>query len=133
MKLNTMTSTAILALVLTAPVTAAFAQAGSAAAPDNAEMQALSATTVNAADAVAAVETASGGKVVELSLDMEASAPAYQVTAVAKDGTETNYVVDATTGTATLSQDTKSSNDAAEGNEGGNEGQDNGSETEEGN
>jgi hypothetical protein len=132
MKFNTMTSTAILALVLTAPVTAAFAQAGSAA-PNGAEMQALSATTVTTADAVAAVETASGGKVVELSLDMQASAPAYQVTAVAKDGTETNYLVDATTGTATLSQDAKSSTDAADSTEGGDQGQGNGSETEEAN
>ncbi|MDB5529580.1 MAG: hypothetical protein JWR51_2683 [Devosia sp.] len=132
MKFNTMTSTAILALVLSAPVTAAFAQADMVA-PNDTEMQALSATKIAAADAVAAVETASGGKVVELSLDMEASGPGYRITAVAKDGTETNYVVDATTGTATLSQDTKSSTDAADESEGGDEGQDNGAETEDAN
>lgn len=132
MKFNAMTATAILALVLCAPVTTAFAQTDTVA-PSDSEMQALTASKVAAADAVATVETASGGKVVELSLDMEAATPAYRVTAVAKDGAETNYMVDATTGKATLFQDTKSSTDAADDKEGGNEGQDNGSEAEDAN
>ena len=129
MKFNAMTATAVLALVLSAPATAAFAQADTVA-PNDSEMQALTATKVTAADAVAATETASGGKVVELSLDMESAVPAYRVTAVSMAGAETNYLVDATTGKAVLFLEAKAATDTADENEGGDEGRDNGVETE---
>jgi hypothetical protein len=117
---------------MSTPMTTAFAQTDTVA-PNDTEMQALTAAKIAAADAVASVETASGGKVAELSLDMESATPAYRVTAVSKDGTETNYLVDATTGKATLFLEAKSSNDTADENEGGDEGDDNGSEAEDAN
>lgn len=129
MKFNAMTTSAFLALVLSAPPTTAFAQTHSVA-PNDTEMQAVNAAKVTAADAVAAAENASSGKVVELSLNIEATTPAYRVTVVSKDGTETNYIVDATTGAATLFLEAKATNDTADQNEGGDEGQDNGSEVE---
>jgi hypothetical protein len=133
MKTNAMT--AMLVLALSAPVTAAFAQTDMVT-PNDPEMQAFTATKVAAADAVASAETASGGKVVELSLDLEGKTPAYRVTTVSSDGTETNYLVDGLTGTSTLFLEAKSSDqmDGREENDGNSEGngeqQDNGGDQE---
>lgn len=66
------------------------------------EQQAMTTATVSAAQAAAAAEKLGKGKVTELSLDMEGATPGYRVTLVAADGAETNYLVDAITGTATL-------------------------------
>ena len=66
------------------------------------EQQAITAATVSATEAVAAAEKLGKGKVTELTLDMEGAAPGYRVTLAAADGTETNYLIDATTGTAVL-------------------------------
>ena len=108
MKFNAIISDLKFWLGPSAPATAAFAQADTVA-PNDSEMQALTATKVTAADAVAATEIASGGKVVELSLDMESAIPAYRGTAVSISGAETNYLVDATTGKAVLFLEAKAS------------------------
>ncbi|MDB5506413.1 MAG: hypothetical protein JWR75_1051 [Devosia sp.] len=101
MKLNAMTATSLLVMTLAYPIGNAIAQTDMVSAGDT-EMQALAATSVTAADAVNAAEKASGGKVVELTLDMVMGKAAYRVTVVASDGLETNYLVDAATGSAVL-------------------------------
>jgi hypothetical protein len=132
MNFNAMMASAFMTLVLSAPVPTAFAQVNTVA-PNDTETQALTAAKVSAGYAVASAEIASGGKVVELSLDMEATAPSYRVTAVSTDGTDTNYLVDATTGKAILFLEAKADTETSDKNEGGGEGQDNGSETEDAN
>lgn len=85
-------------LMAFALVFAAFSSAASAAqADDPVEIAALAGTSVSAADAIAAVEKLGSGKVVELTLEASGAAH-YAITAMAADGAETNYVVDANTG-----------------------------------
>lgn len=133
MKLNAMTASSILVLALAAPVTTAYAQTAPAAVSDT-EMQALTATKIAAAAAITSAETASGGKAEELSLDMAATSPGYRVTVISKAGVEANYLVDATTGVASLLPETNSSESIdTPDHDGGNETQDNSSETDEAN
>lgn len=102
MKINAMTATSLLILALSAPLAGtAFAQSETADS-DVSEQQALAATKITASEAIATVEAASGGKVVELTLDVDGNVPSFQVTVLAMDGTESNYLVDAVTGIATV-------------------------------
>jgi 4-hydroxyphenylpyruvate dioxygenase-like putative hemolysin len=70
--------------------------------------------TFAAADAVAAVESTSGGKVVELVLQDQGGAPAYQVAAVKSDGTELTYLVDGVSGEVTATDDVQDNGAKAE-------------------
>lgn len=126
MKINAMTATSLLVLALSAPlVGTAFAQSETADS-DASEQQTLAATKISASEAIATVENTSGGKVVEFTLDMDGTAPSYQVTALASDGTESNYLVDAVTGVATIAPadqpDDEQGTDHGEGNNEGSEG-----------
>ena len=132
MKINAMTATSLLVLAMSAPlVGTAFAQSETADS-DVSEQQALAATKITATEAIATVEAASGGKVVELTLDMDGTVASFQVTVLGPDGTESNYLVDAVTGAATVApadeSDDEQSTDRGEGDD---EGQDEGSEGEE--
>jgi len=92
------------------------------------EQQAITAAAVSAAEAVAGAEKLGKGKVTELSLDMEGAAPGYRVTLSAADGTETNYLVDATTGTATLVLEPKQVEQGLDSDQDGETADDNGGE-----
>lgn len=71
----------------------------------NAETSALSGVTVSVANAVSSVEAKEQGKVVELALAGSPSKPIYNVTVQLPDGTETNFTVDAKTGTVASGSD----------------------------
>ncbi len=102
-------------LIAAALTLAAFSGVASAQqADDTAEIAALASVTVSASDAVAAVEKLSNGKVVELSLEAGGAAH-YSATAMTADGTETNYVVDATTGAVVQVGDAVSDNGDGDG------------------
>ena len=78
----------------------------SAAPGDSAsEASALASVTVSPADAIAAVEAKGTGKVVEMVLLSEGAAAVYQITTLMPDGTETNYAVDAKTGSVVTTVD----------------------------
>lgn len=122
MKINAMTATSLLVLALSTPLAGtAFAQT-EAADSDVSEQQALAATKISASEAIATVEAASGGKVVEFTLDVDGTVPSYQVTVLGTDGTESNYLVDAVTGAATIAPadqpDDEQDNGQGEGSEG---------------
>ncbi|MGV8949729.1 MAG: PepSY domain-containing protein [Cypionkella sp.] len=128
MKINAMTATSLLILAMSTPlVGTAFAQSETTDS-DVSEEQILAATKISASEAIASVEAASGGKVVEFTLDMDGNVPNYQVTVLAPDGKESSYLVDAVTGAATIAPadqpDTEQGMDQGEGN---GEGQDEGS------
>lgn len=59
---------------------------------------ALVTAKLDAAAAVAAVESVGKGKVVELALQVNGTAVVYAITLMAEDGSETNFVVDAKNG-----------------------------------
>ena len=92
---------AILALLLVGGA----AQAAFAATQSNAEASALSGVTVTIAEAITAVEAKNQGKVVELALAGTATAPTYNVTVQMPDGTESNFTVNAKTGSVTTGTD----------------------------
>ncbi|MDB5612937.1 MAG: hypothetical protein JWQ22_590 [Devosia sp.] len=129
MKLNTMAATSLLVLALSAPLAGtAFAQSETADS-DVSEQQTLAATKISASEAITTVEAASGGKVVEFTLDMDGTVASYQVTVLASDGIEINYLVDAVTGAATIAPaDQPDDEQAADAGEGNGEGQEVGSE-----
>ncbi len=124
MNLKSIAALALLGLVV-APGLAA-AQAPTMHEPT--EQQAITAATVSATEAVAAAEKLGKGKVTELSLDMEGATPRYRVTLAAADGTETNYMVDATTGMAVLSLEPKQDQQGQENEQDGETADDNGGE-----
>ena len=92
----------IAASVLAAGIGAAGITAASAAndggAKDQAEMQALMGSKMSIIDAIKAAETAQSGKVAEAQFDLENGAPAYEISIIAADGTEHDFMVDANTG-----------------------------------
>ncbi|OYR17466.1 PepSY domain-containing protein [Brucella grignonensis] len=92
----------IAASVLVAGIGAAGVTAASAAndggAKDKAEMQALMGSKISITDAIKAAETAQPGKVAEAQFDLEKGAPAYEISIIAADGTEHDFMVDANTG-----------------------------------
>ena len=130
MKINAMTATSLLILALSAPLAGtAFAQSETADT-DVSEQQALAATKITASEAIATVEAASGGKVVELTLDVAGNMPSFQVTVLAMDGTESNYLVDAVTGVATVAPSDQSDDEmGTDQGESKGEGQNEGSES----
>ena len=85
-------ASAVLTLGLTG---AALAAAGTSTIG---EASTLAMATITAADAVAAVESTSGGKVVQLLLSDRNGQPAYQVSVIKSDGTELAFLVDAMSG-----------------------------------
>lgn len=92
----------IAASVLAAGIGAAGVNAASAAndggAKDQAEMQALTGSKISITDAINAVEKAQPGKVAEAQFDLEKGAAAYEISIIAADGTEHDFMVDANTG-----------------------------------
>lgn len=124
-----MAATSLLVLALSAPLAGtAFAQSETADS-DVSEQQTLAATKISASEAITTVEAASGGKVVEFTLDMDGTVASYQVTVLASDGTEINYLVDAVTGATTIAPaDQPDDEQAADAGEGNGEGQEVGSE-----
>ncbi len=66
---------------------------------DKAEKQALMSATLSAQDAIKAVEAAQPGKIAGLQFNLEKDAPSYEVTVVAADGIEHDFMVDASSGT----------------------------------
>lgn len=91
----------ILAAALFAPALAAsscaYAEGGQSAA-DRSEMQAALAAKVSMAAALKSAEEQSGGRAMEAAFTVENGRSGYEVTVVAKDGGESNFFVDATTG-----------------------------------
>jgi uncharacterized membrane protein YkoI len=82
-------------------VVAASLEGGVAYAQQNdqaAETAALAGATITATEAIAAVEKAGNGKVVELTLEGHGTAIVYTITLMHPDGSEANYAVDARTG-----------------------------------
>ena len=65
---------------------------------DPSEMKAVDSATVTAAEAIAAVESSSGGKVVELVLQNVNGNPVYQVSVSNSDGSELTFLVDGRSG-----------------------------------
>jgi uncharacterized membrane protein YkoI len=98
------------ASLLAVVITLGTLQVAFAAQTDNAEASALSSVKLNAADAIAAVEANQSGKVVELTLDGNASQPVYRVTTQTSDGTESNFVVDAKSGDVSVGDDSSKEN-----------------------
>ena len=96
-------------------------------ASDQSEMNAFSQAKVGASDAVKSVESKSRGKVVELTLMGQAGKPAYQISVMQADGTETTFLVDAITGAVSETTDVQDmaqaagENDAAEAGESAND------------
>ena len=70
--------------------------------------------TFSAVDAVSAVESTSGGKVVELVLRDQNGTPVYQVTAVKSDGSELTFLVDGVSGKVTATDDVQDNGARAE-------------------
>jgi hypothetical protein len=99
---------AVLAVGLTS---AALAATNSA---DPAEVKTLGLASVTAADAVSAVESTSGGKVVELTLRDQNGQPAYQVSVIKSDGTELTFLVDGLSGTVTATDDVQDTTQAGD-------------------
>jgi len=83
---------------------AAFAAAN---VSDPAEVKALDSATVTAAEAIASVESNSGGKVVELVLQDVNGNPVYQVSVSSSDGTELTFLVDGRSGKVKTGADTQ--------------------------
>ncbi|MEQ1769427.1 MAG: PepSY domain-containing protein [Devosia sp.] len=81
---------------------------------ESSEVDVYATATFSAADAVSAVESRSGGKVVELVLRDQNGAPAYQVTAVKSDGSEVSFLVDGVSGKVTATDDLQDNGDNAE-------------------
>lgn len=67
--------------------------------PDAAETQAMASATVTLAQASTAAEAKFGGKAIEISLDVIGGTPTYTVSLLATDGSESEALVDARTGT----------------------------------
>lgn len=89
------------ALVASAVATGGYAYAGTdTQAADQAEMQAALAAKVSITQAIQTAERQSGGKAMEAAFSDENDKQGYEVTTVAKDGTEQNLFVDAKTGKA---------------------------------
>ncbi|WP_346900501.1 PepSY domain-containing protein [uncultured Roseibium sp.] len=68
---------------------------------DAQEMQALADAKLSAADAMSAAQTAQPGKVAELQFNLEKDVPNYEITILAPDGIEHNFMVDAGNGNVT--------------------------------
>jgi len=105
MKTSTRTKVTIAAALLAAGVGAGAAQAASGTAPtdaqDRAEMQAALSAKVSLVDAVKAARTkVDGARAAEVVFSDENGKPGYEVTLVARDGSEHNLFVDAATGKA---------------------------------
>ena len=115
---------AILALLVA--ITAGSSAFAAQTAPS--EASALASATVTATRAIGTVEAKSHGKVIELALAMDGTSPVYNVTVLLTNGTESNFTVDAMTGTIAPSSDVAdnqgSDNEAAgvEANDGAGEG-----------
>lgn len=101
-----MTHRSIIAATL---LVAGFGGAALAAAnvSDPAEIKALDSATVTAAEAIASVESSSGGKVVELVLQDPNGKPVYQVSVSNSDGTELSFLVDGRSGRVQAGADTQ--------------------------
>lgn len=69
-----------------------------------AALAASSSPAITAADAVAAVEASSGGKVVQLLLADRNGQPDYQVSVLKSDGTRANFLIDGRTGKVTAAR-----------------------------
>lgn len=98
MKTHLIVATAIMASGL------GFVGAGAAsAATENdashtTEMQALMSAKLSAADAIKAVQAEQPGKIAEVQFKMEQNASVYEVSLLAADGTEHDFMVDASDG-----------------------------------
>lgn len=65
------------------------------------EMQALMSAKLTAADAINAVQAEQPGKIAEVQFKVEQNAPTYEVSLLAADGTEHDFMVDAAAGVVT--------------------------------
>ncbi len=104
--------TIVAAALLMLSLSGAALAAGNAADP--AEIKVLALATVTAADAVAAVETNSGGKVAELVLEDQNGKPEYRISVIKSDGSELTFLVDGMTGAVTATSDTQDTANAAD-------------------
>ncbi|MGV8834092.1 MAG: PepSY domain-containing protein [Devosia sp.] len=75
------------------------AMADNRGATDTAETQAMATASLTLAQASAAAEAEFGGKAIETALDVLNGTPTYTVSLLAADGTESEALVDAVTGT----------------------------------
>jgi len=98
MKKNMIIAAAVVAAGLGATgITGALA-ASQNGSKDTAEMQALMSAKLSVADAINAAEAAQPGKVAEVQFDLEKGVPSFEVSILAADGTEHDFMVDANTG-----------------------------------
>ena len=65
------------------------------------ESQALMSAKLTAADAIKAVQAEQPGKIAEVQFTVDAKMPAYEVSILAADGTEHDFLVDASAGAVT--------------------------------
>ncbi|MEM5474427.1 PepSY domain-containing protein [Hoeflea sp. AS60] len=101
MKKHLIVATAIMASGLS------FVAAGAANATDEhdtshaMETKALMSAKLTAADAIKAVQAEQPGKVAEVQFTVDNNAPAYEISLLAADGTEHDFLVDASAGVVT--------------------------------
>ena len=94
--------TAALAVAGIGVAGAGVASASDGSKNDAIEMQALTDAKLSAVQAIDAAQATQPGKVAELQFNLEKNVPNYEITVLAADGVEHNFMVDATSGKVTV-------------------------------
>lgn len=123
------------ALVLTTGAATGFPALAANNANTQAEMQAVTNAKISLSKAISAAESQTGGKAIEATFTQYNGTDGYIVSLFASDGSEQDLFIDGNSGTITqlaMATDNGSDNEGAMGQDGDNEDNGNGNETEQG-